>query len=85
MYERNYSLQHSLLTTVGYLAIFGIINYSIQKSLILYNRKFRLDKIFANFTTCSHWWNINFIHDFLSCVNEDMATYTALVKIYSIK
>ena len=37
---------------------------------------FRQEKIFANFTICSHWWN--FCHtNFLSCVNgyvEDMAT-----------
>ena len=48
---------------------------------------FRQEKIFANFTICSHWRN--FYHAiFLSCVHdntEDMATFTALAKIYSTK
>ena len=48
--------------------------------------KFHQEKIFANFTTHSHWWN--FYHTNSSCINdciEDMVTFTALVKIYSTK
>ena len=44
-------------------------------------------EIFANFAICSHWRNF-LSCKFLSCVNdyiEDMATFTALVKIYSTK
>ena len=44
-------------------------------------------EIFTNFAICSHWRNF-LSCKFLSCVNdyiEDMATFTALVKIYSTK
>ena len=48
---------------------------------------FRQEKIFANFNICSH--RRDFYHiNFLSSVNdyiEDMATFTALEKIYSTK
>ena len=46
------------------------------------------EKIFTNFATCSRWRN-NFICEFFvlyMCVNnyiEDIATFTALAKIYS--
>ena len=50
-------------------------------------RKFSPGETFANFAICSHWRN--FYHaNFLSYVNdyiEDMATFTALAKIYSTK
>ena len=50
-------------------------------------RNFHQEKIFANFAICSHWRN--FYHaNFMSRVNdyiEDMATFTALAKIYSTK
>ena len=42
-------------------------------------------EIFANFAICSYWRNF-YRTNFLSCVNdyiEDMATFTALAKIYS--
>ena len=48
---------------------------------------FHQEKIFANFAICSHWQNL-YHANFLSCVNdyiEDLATFTALAKIYSIK
>ena len=48
---------------------------------------FHQEKIFANFATCSRWRNF-LSANFLSCVNdyiEDMATFTALTKIYSIE
>ena len=47
---------------------------------------FHQEKIFTHFAICSYWRN--FYHtNFLSYINdyiEDMATFTALVKIYSI-
>ena len=49
--------------------------------------KFLPGENFANFTICSHWRNI-YHANFLSCVNdyiEDMATFTASVKFYSIE
>ena len=55
--------------------------YTVQAEI------FRQEKIFANFTTCSRWRNF-LSANFLSCVNdyiEDMATFTALAKIYSIE
>ena len=48
---------------------------------------FRQEKFFANFTTCSHWRSF-LSTKFFSCVNdyiEDMVTFTALAKIYSIE
>ena len=43
------------------------------------------EKIFTNFTTCLHWRNF-YPANFLSRIDdytEDMATFTALAKIYS--
>ena len=48
-------------------------------------RNFRQEKIFTNLAICSYWRNFYCVN-FLSCVNdyvEDVATFTALVKIYS--
>ena len=53
--------------------------------LFLPGERFRQEKGFANFTTCSHWGNF-YLRMLLFCVNdyiEDMATFTALAKIYS--
>ena len=50
-------------------------------------RNFHQDKIFANFATYSRWRKF-LSANFLSRVNDyigDMATFTALAKIYSIE
>ena len=63
----------------------GWINIQPPFSLVYRIRgNFHQEKIFANFTICSYWRNFCRMN-FLSCVDyiEDMATFPALVKIYS--
>ena len=58
---------------------------AVEQEMILAGTLSGLCKYVEGFTTCSHWQNI-YHSNLLSCVNdyiEDIATFTALAKIYS--